>query len=278
MVKTNRGQSILSHFLEEVQEEKIANAKPSNARLLAEACTSKDDLDEQGFGGEDPSKKYLNRGKQKFPEPSGRGGDPASRHGKMIDDEPDDEEGDEEDDRMDESTGKEIWLVRVHDYDDQTVYAVASSEQKGKSMKQELLRIDPDLEGYLIVDGPFILDKVDKKKNYEEEKKRSMSNSKMMDEAAFSRQHYIAIAKILKDAAHGEAGETEVIQEIGEKLANLFRQDNPRFDEPKFLAAAGLEDSSAETHYKTTEEDVVDVMNKKTGIKFKKTPNSQGKM
>jgi hypothetical protein len=73
-----------------------------------------------------------------------------------------------------------------------------------------------------------------------------------MNEASFSRQHYESIAKILKDADANEdnPAATRAIQSIGENLADLFRKDNPRFDEPKFLTAAGLEDSSAETHYK----------------------------
>lgn len=61
-----------------------------------------------------------------------------------------------------------------------------------------------------------------------------------MDEASFSRQHYQAIADILKGAVKGEAGETEVISEIANKLVELFRQDNPRFDATKFLSAAGV--------------------------------------
>ena len=73
-----------------------------------------------------------------------------------------------------------------------------------------------------------------------------------MDESSFSRQHYQAISAILKGSMDNEdnPASTRAIQSIGEKLAEFFKQDNPRFDEPKFLVAAGLEDSSAETHYK----------------------------
>lgn len=89
----------------------------------------------------------------------------------------------------------------------------------------------------------------------DEDEEEIKDEPRELDEAAFSRQHYQAIADILKKSAKGRTGETEIIQEIGEKLADLFVQDNPRFDAPKFYAAAGLEDSSAETHYKDLGED-----------------------
>lgn len=61
-----------------------------------------------------------------------------------------------------------------------------------------------------------------------------------MDEAAFSRQHYESIARILKnDAQPGVDAET-LVQDIAEDLADLFAQDNPNFDREKFLKAAGI--------------------------------------
>jgi hypothetical protein len=47
--------------------------------------------------------------------------------------------------------------------------------------------------------------------------------------AAFSRQHYVAIA----DAISGGPTESEII----DALCALFTEDNPRFDRDRFLAA-----------------------------------------
>lgn len=46
----------------------------------------------------------------------------------------------------------------------------------------------------------------------------------------FTRQHYIAIANILKNANDKD--------EIVEALADLFASDNPRFQRDKFIRAA----------------------------------------
>jgi len=59
-----------------------------------------------------------------------------------------------------------------------------------------------------------------------------------MEEASFSRKHYQAIADIL--AQHAEGDSTEAVSEIAGDIADLFAQDNPRFDREKFLSAAGV--------------------------------------
>jgi hypothetical protein len=64
---------------------------------------------------------------------------------------------------------------------------------------------------------------------------------KEMDEAAFSRQHYYAIAEILKKAMDNSEHKEEsypVIQEIRQSLIELFSKDNPNFNKDRFLAAA----------------------------------------
>lgn len=60
----------------------------------------------------------------------------------------------------------------------------------------------------------------------------------------FTRKHFKAIAKIIKES------DTLVIKSAGrigprgnleEKLADYFKQNNPRFDRDKFIAACSLE-------------------------------------
>ena len=54
----------------------------------------------------------------------------------------------------------------------------------------------------------------------------------------FTRQHYEAIAEIMKINSTKEVCATRlVILDIAEELANYFAQDNPRFDRQKFLEA-----------------------------------------
>jgi hypothetical protein len=63
---------------------------------------------------------------------------------------------------------------------------------------------------------------------------------------AFTKQHYVAIAKILKDASDtaykvsDDSTASELIDGIAQKLASVFAQDNPRFDKGFFLNACGL--------------------------------------
>ncbi len=61
-----------------------------------------------------------------------------------------------------------------------------------------------------------------------------------MDEAAFSRQHYTAIANIIKNARSKE--------EIASELADLFDSDNPNFLRDKFLSVAGIHENPDATH------------------------------
>lgn len=64
---------------------------------------------------------------------------------------------------------------------------------------------------------------------------------KELDEAAFSRQHYEAIAEILKTAMENTKDKEAaypVIQEIRQKLIEMFSADNKSFDKNKFLTAS----------------------------------------
>jgi hypothetical protein len=56
---------------------------------------------------------------------------------------------------------------------------------------------------------------------------------KKLDEAAFTKQHYIAIANILKTA--------KTKDEIVNQLVTFFKKDNPLFDQAKFVAYVGQE-------------------------------------
>ena len=59
---------------------------------------------------------------------------------------------------------------------------------------------------------------------------------------AFTRQHYEAIAKILRDYGTGDDSlhPEEFVDKIANKLADFFKQDNPRFDKGFFLSKCGL--------------------------------------
>jgi hypothetical protein len=53
---------------------------------------------------------------------------------------------------------------------------------------------------------------------------------------AFTKQHYIKIAAILKSYHDNTSGR------IAKDLAYMFKQDNPAFDEARFMQAAGAKD------------------------------------
>ncbi len=64
---------------------------------------------------------------------------------------------------------------------------------------------------------------------------------------AFTRQHYKAIAEIVKENTHRQfclGGDTIWLskQYTCRDLADYFEQDNPLFDRQKFLDACGVED------------------------------------
>jgi hypothetical protein len=58
---------------------------------------------------------------------------------------------------------------------------------------------------------------------------------------AFTRQHYVRIAQALRQAQESvaEAG-LPVIKNLADELANMFTEDNPRFDRSRFMAACGF--------------------------------------
>ena len=58
---------------------------------------------------------------------------------------------------------------------------------------------------------------------------------------AFTRQHYEAVARILKARRVNASGESELIlNTIANDLADLFKDDNPRFDKGFFLNKCGV--------------------------------------
>jgi hypothetical protein len=63
-----------------------------------------------------------------------------------------------------------------------------------------------------------------------------------IEESSFSRKHYQAIANILKDAKEQEDNPAayRVIDMVGEKLSELFIQDNPSFNKELFLKASNI--------------------------------------
>ena len=50
----------------------------------------------------------------------------------------------------------------------------------------------------------------------------------------FTKQHYIALAKLLKEP------DATTKQQLTLDLAKLFKKDNPKFDSKKFFKASGL--------------------------------------
>jgi hypothetical protein len=71
-------------------------------------------------------------------------------------------------------------------------------------------------------------------------KSHELKEDGMMDESAFSRQHYNEIANIIRSAG--------TKQEIVSELADLFEADNPNFIRDKFLQAAGIKDITGTTY------------------------------
>jgi len=66
----------------------------------------------------------------------------------------------------------------------------------------------------------------------DEEPEAKEEPKKEVNEGAFSKQHYIAIANILKDS--------ESKEEIVKELVDYFKKDNPRFDNEKFIEYIGI--------------------------------------
>lgn len=56
-------------------------------------------------------------------------------------------------------------------------------------------------------------------------------NSLTEANSKFAKKQYIEIAKILKNS--------KSVDEVRNKLADMFEEDNPRFDKDKFIQAAG---------------------------------------
>lgn len=64
----------------------------------------------------------------------------------------------------------------------------------------------------------------------------------LLTEMAFTRQHYVAIAEILKRAAkeYSSSEGPYAVEQIARDLADLFKRDNPSFDRQRFLSACGF--------------------------------------
>jgi hypothetical protein len=73
-------------------------------------------------------------------------------------------------------------------------------------------------------------------KRKEDWKKSTENKESSMKEAAFSKQHFIAIAKIV--ASIGDAANR---REVADKFVSLFSQDNAAFRPAQFLAACGVD-------------------------------------
>jgi hypothetical protein len=65
-------------------------------------------------------------------------------------------------------------------------------------------------------------------------------------EMAFTRQHYVAIARIIKDTKNDYSGEASArgaiaaLKQVANDLASFFKQDNSSFDKERFLNACGF--------------------------------------
>jgi len=94
-----------------------------------------------------------------------------------------------------------------------------------------------------------------------------------MDESTFSRKHYQQIASIFKQHLDGPRNEKvyNELAAIANELADLFEEDNPRFDREKFLQACNVgsetteeedgeedEDGDEEKELETEDEDTED--------------------
>jgi len=68
-----------------------------------------------------------------------------------------------------------------------------------------------------------------------------------LEESSFSRQHYEAVAKLLDSIVpnnlEGSNGAQDVWDKVYEGMVEIFKKDNPRFDETRFAKACGLKDS-----------------------------------
>ena len=59
---------------------------------------------------------------------------------------------------------------------------------------------------------------------------------------AFTKQHYIAVAKAIQEVAKemDDAAAESALSRLAMRLADIFKDDNPRFDKGYFLTACGI--------------------------------------
>ena len=64
----------------------------------------------------------------------------------------------------------------------------------------------------------------------------SMNEKEMLNESAFTKRHYVRIAKALKIIKRkiGGMDKNEVLNTVTDELVGIFLEDNARFDEEKF--------------------------------------------
>jgi hypothetical protein len=64
---------------------------------------------------------------------------------------------------------------------------------------------------------------------------------------AFTRMHYQAVAgeihNLINDCKAWRTADEQSVRVTAERLANLFRRDNSRFDREKFMTACGLKEN-----------------------------------
>jgi len=92
--------------------------------------------------------------------------------------------------------------------------------------------------------------------------KALVENYEAIDEAAFSRMHYVQIANILKNS--------KTKDEVAEHLVAIFNSDNPRFDEGRFRTAAGMKPKSPGVFGEVSVNTQFDPMDKSIKIETKK--------
>ena len=72
--------------------------------------------------------------------------------------------------------------------------------------------------------------------------KKNLINYLLRGNKMFTRQHYKAIAEIIKTGTYEDRSSYKVIdiELLTGNLADYFAQDKPRFDRQKFLDACGI--------------------------------------
>jgi hypothetical protein len=127
----------------------------------------------------------------------------------------------------------------------QTTAAQKSLRQANEDVESVDEKAPPGFEGtvkamkkHKDIDNPFALAWSMKNKGYKSHKKAdgSMKKEEVEElEEAVSRKHFQQVADLIK--THDDAGKRK---ELAQHHAEIFKQQNPRFDHAKFMKAAGV--------------------------------------